>query len=80
MRKVSGTHKVEPARPEPPVTGCCGGEYAQERLVRLGAHPGVGVCVDCAYYLKRRAEARDDEHRRSRWPWHAVGPNLCDAG
>lgn len=61
------TAQVEHARREPPATGCwcCGGEYAEERLVRLGAHPEVAVCLDCARYLKRRAVARDDEHRRS---------------
>jgi hypothetical protein len=61
------TTQVEPARPEPPVMGCwcCGGEYAEVNLIRLGARPEVAVCLDCARYLRRRAAARRDEHRSS---------------
>lgn len=61
------TAQVEPARPEPPVMGCwcCGGEYAEVSLIRLGAHPEVAVCLDCARYMKRRAAARHDEHHPS---------------
>lgn len=34
---------------------CCGRETADDALVRLGSHPEVGVCVNCAHFLARRA-------------------------
>jgi hypothetical protein len=43
---------------------CCGSTYPEAELVRLGRHPEVGVCLDCARWLRRRAVARHDEHRR----------------
>lgn len=36
---------------------CCGREFAGAELTRLGAHPEVSVCGDCARYLSRRATA-----------------------
>lgn len=30
-------------------------------MLRLGAHPEVGVCFGCARFLQRRAAAREDE-------------------
>lgn len=50
-----------------PVSGCwcCGDDYPDTDLVRLGAHPEVGVCSGCARFLKRAAVAREDEHGRS---------------
>lgn len=58
--------RAEASGPEPSVAGCwcCAGEFAEISLVRLGAHPEVAVCLDCARYLRRRAVARHDEHRR----------------
>jgi hypothetical protein len=44
---------------------CCGGEYAEVSLIRLGAHPDVAVCLDCARFLSRRAATRHDEHHPS---------------
>lgn len=44
---------------------CCGRDVPSDQLVRLTAHPEVGVCAACARQLKRRAMAREDEHRRS---------------
>lgn len=43
---------------------CCDGEFAEISLVRLGAHPEVAVCTGCAFYLNRRAVAKEDAHRR----------------
>lgn len=56
----------ETFQPSAPVCWCCGGEYDDRDLVRLGAHPEVGVCLGCAKYLQRRAAAREDELRPSR--------------
>lgn len=44
---------------------CCGGEFEERDLVRLGTHPEVGVCVGCARFLQRKAAAREDEQRTS---------------
>lgn len=46
-----------------PKCWCCGKDHPEERLVRLGAHPEVGVCLDCARWLHRRARRREDENR-----------------
>ncbi len=34
---------------------CCGRMTAEDGLTRLGKHPEVGVCVNCARFLSRRA-------------------------
>jgi hypothetical protein len=44
---------------------CCGGEFDERDLVRLGTHPEVGVCLGCARFLQRRAAEREDEQRTS---------------
>lgn len=44
---------------------CCGGDFAEADLVRLGEHPEVGVCLDCANWLGRRAKRRHDEQHPS---------------
>ncbi|MCS7482849.1 hypothetical protein ACFFQW_17820 [Umezawaea endophytica] len=41
---------------------CCGGEYAEAELTRLGTHPEVGVCRTCAQSLHRRAVERYDQN------------------
>jgi hypothetical protein len=37
---------------------CCGREYDEAGVLRLGARPEAAVCVDCAYHLGRRARER----------------------
>lgn len=44
-----------------PSCWCCGAHQAGNDLVRLGAHPEVGICLDCAQWVGRRARARRDE-------------------
>ncbi|TCC50591.1 hypothetical protein E0H75_10295 [Kribbella capetownensis] len=39
---------------------CCGAEFDERDLVRLGSHPEVGVCFGCARFLQRGAAARQD--------------------
>lgn len=44
---------------------CCGAQYPESELVRLGQHPEVGVCLRCARWLQRRAVQRHDERNPS---------------
>lgn len=39
---------------------CCGHQYPDERLVRLGSHPEVAVCFGCAHFLHQQAGRRED--------------------
>jgi hypothetical protein len=52
-----------------PTCWCCGAEFDERDLVRLGSHPEVAVCFGCARFLQRRAAEREEElglSRRSR--------------
>lgn len=44
---------------------CCGREFPESELVHLGMHPEVGVCLQCARWLQRRAVQRYDEQHPS---------------
>ncbi|WP_132286541.1 hypothetical protein [Kribbella sp. VKM Ac-2568] len=59
------TAAEETFQPTAPACWCCGGEFDERDLVRLGTHPEVGVCLGCARYLQRRAAEREDELRIS---------------
>lgn len=48
-----------------PLCWCCGNQFEEQDLVRLGSHPEVGVCSGCARFLHRRAVAQDDQRRTS---------------
>jgi hypothetical protein len=50
---------------QPSQCWCCGERYPEAELHRLGSHPEVGVCTDCARWLYRRATQRHHEQRRS---------------
>ena len=39
---------------------CCGQEQPSERLVHLGEHPEVEVCLGCAHFLHQQARSRED--------------------
>ena len=43
---------------------CCGTRYADPQI-RLGEHPGAGVCLRCAQFLHQQALAREDAARPS---------------
>ncbi|WP_328521000.1 hypothetical protein [Kribbella sp. NBC_00359] len=49
--------------PAPTRCWCCDREYDERELVRLGAHPEVGICGACAVDIKQRAGQRQDELR-----------------
>ncbi|MGW5239835.1 hypothetical protein ACWEOW_12950 [Monashia sp. NPDC004114] len=40
-----------------PECWCCGGTFEEAELTRLGQHPEVGVCADCARWLLRRSRS-----------------------
>ena len=42
---------------------CCGADFAEDELIRLGQHPEVGVCLNCTRYLYRRRRERLDRGR-----------------
>lgn len=51
---------AEPDDAEPLECWCCGSEYQESELVRLGSHPEVAVCLNCAHFLHLRARERED--------------------
>jgi len=44
---------------------CCGQQYPNGLVVRLGNHPEVGVCLRCAHFLHQQARSREDVLRPS---------------
>ena len=44
---------------------CCGRRYPDGRLLRLGSHPEVAVCLGCAHFLHRQAREMEDAVRPS---------------
>ena len=55
-----------------PVTSncwCCGDEFPETSLLRLGARPEAAVCLQCATYLHRRTEHDD-----------ALAPSMASRG
>jgi hypothetical protein len=40
---------------------CCGQLRSADRMIHLGSHPEVAVCLACAHFLHQRARAREDE-------------------
>lgn len=44
-----------------PECWCCGRPFDESELTRLGQHPEVGVCADCARWLHRRSRAAAGE-------------------
>jgi len=39
---------------------CCGNEFPEDQLLRLGTHPEAAVCLRCSVYLVRQARIRLD--------------------
>jgi hypothetical protein len=44
---------------------CCDHTFDESQVVRLGSHPEVAVCLECARFLQRRARERHDALRPS---------------
>jgi hypothetical protein len=49
--------------PGPVQCWCCGSVDAPDKLVRLGNHPEVAVCVRCAHFLSKSAREIEDRAR-----------------
>jgi hypothetical protein len=45
------------------VCWCCGRRQPESRVVRLGGHPEIAVCLGCARFLHQQARAREDAAR-----------------
>jgi hypothetical protein len=56
---------------------CCGKVTAGDALVHLGNHPEVGICVNCASFLVRKA--RDIQATRARRRLRAVADSVRGA-
>ena len=52
------------------VCWCCGSEYPEARIIRLGARPEAGVCLQCTISL--RSAARRREPHAGNWPARTV--------
>jgi len=66
-----------PTDAEQPTCWCCGATRPEIDLVRLGAHPEVGICIECASFLHRRARAA---HATVVSGWlHATGDRIREA-
>ena len=68
-----------------PSCWCCDEEFPESELVRLGAHPEVGLCLGCANWVKRRAATRRHEQHpsiagRLRGGVHAVRGKVIERG
>ena len=42
---------------------CCGCVEPPERLIHLGNHPEVTLCIACGYWLRNRAWELEDQSR-----------------
>lgn len=44
---------------------CCGEQQDEATAVHLGDHPEVVLCLRCAHFVHRRAQAIEDASRRN---------------
>ena len=42
---------------------CCGSSSSPDRVVRLGDHPEVALCLRCAHWVHQQARSREDAAR-----------------
>lgn len=61
MTAVTAVATYEPPRRSE--CWCCGKIESPEKMVHLGNHPEVTVCVPCAYWLKHAASEIKDQSR-----------------
>jgi hypothetical protein len=57
MDVVTAVGEVPPKRSE---CWCCGQAEQPERMVRLGNHPEVTLCVRCAHFVHKQAAEIED--------------------
>jgi hypothetical protein len=55
---------VEDEQPHPSYCWCCGADQPPAKLVHLGVHPEVTVCLRCARSLSKWAGEVEDRSRR----------------
>lgn len=60
---VSPTAVDDEQSPHPSQCWCCGAVDDPARLIRLGAHPEVAVCIRCAHSLSKWAWELEDQSR-----------------
>lgn len=48
---------------------CCGCSDEPDRMVHLGDHPEVHLCVRCAHFVHQRAWQLEDEGKRGPAPY-----------
>lgn len=45
---------------------CCGQHHPHRKMVNLGNHPEVALCVRCAHFVSKEAWEIEDADRRTR--------------
>jgi hypothetical protein len=59
---------VDSASQGQPECWCCGEIYPADRMVNLGNHPEVHLCLRCAHFVHQRARQVEDEGKRTPGP------------
>jgi hypothetical protein len=82
MRSVSA---VEDAEQEPSACWCCAAIDAPERMVHLGNHPEVALCLGCVRWAAKEAWEIEDQGRnglaaRTRGRFRAIRRGVVDRG
>lgn len=54
---------VDQASDGEPICWCCGQPQAADRLVHLGDHPEVHLCLGCAHFVHQRAREIEDRDK-----------------
>jgi hypothetical protein len=54
---------VDDATPAPSQCWCCGKIEDPTRLVHLGNHPEVTLCLGCAHFVSKRASEIEDQNK-----------------
>lgn len=79
------TVAVEDAELEPSTCWCCGLVDAPERMVHLGNHPEVALCLGCARWAAKVAWEIEDQSRTGLVVWtrdrfRAIRRGVIDRG
>lgn len=76
---------AEDADLNPSACWCCGAIDAPDRMVRLGNHPEVALCLGCARWAAKEAWEIEDQDRtdplvRARDCFRAIRRSVVDRG